>query len=289
MKWLRLYNDTITDPKWRVVAAESGQPLTAVLAVWMSMLVCASDADERGTLQGWDDRFAGAALDLRGDAVRAIREAMQGIVLDGMRLSGWDKRQRASDNIAERVKRHRTKAKETPPDGGSTNGTGQHRNDTKAKGNGDVTLQKRNCTDFSLDLSYLPSNPTTLNNSGGGGAGAREVGEMVAGKTGLKVQACVDRAAKWIAAGYDPGLDILPTVDDLVRSAKEPIGTPQYFDRAIRRRHDARMAPLPDPLPHNVSYLPGAGGRPSREDPAIARLRARKAEEQAKADQWGVL
>jgi hypothetical protein len=260
MKWLRLYNDTITDPKWRVVAAESGQPLTAVLAVWMSMLVCASDADERGTLQGWDDRFAGAALDLRGDAVRAIREAMQGIVLDGMRLSGLDKRQRASDNIAERVKRHRTKAKETPPDGGSTNGTGQHRNGTKAKGNGDVTLQERNCTDFSLDLSYLPSNPTTLIKSDDEDAGARvrEIADRVAKLAALDAKKIrVGMVEAWLSAGCDPERDIFPAVRWCFDRAPEPIGSFRYFDAEVRRFHAERTA-----APSNVSYLPrAAGGR----------------------------
>lgn len=107
MKWLRLYHDTITDPKWRLVALDSGQPVSAVLAVWMSMLINASDADERGTLENWDDRVAGAAIDLRGDAVRAIREAMQGLVLNGMLLTGWEKRQRVTDDSSDRVRQYR--------------------------------------------------------------------------------------------------------------------------------------------------------------------------------------
>lgn len=154
MKWLRLYHDTVTDPKWRLVAIDSGQPLSAVLAVWMSMLVCASEAKERGTLEGWDDRIAGAAIDLRGDAVRCIREAMQGLVLDGMRLTGWDKRQKASDNVAERVKRHRNNKSRSPaPGGGSGNGQDIPGNGRNGVGNGDVTLHSPGETEKHLTLS----------------------------------------------------------------------------------------------------------------------------------------
>lgn len=268
MQWLRLYHDTINDPKWRVVASESGQPLSAVLAVWMSMLINASDADERGSLQGWNDRFAGAALDLRGDAVRKIREAMQGIVLDGVRLTGWDKRQRASDNIAKRVARHRAKEPDSaPPGGGSTVGNGKSGNVTNGKGNGHVTLQKRNCTDFSLDLSYLPSNPTTLIKTGGGdaGAGAREAAQRVAELTGLAASARnVATVERWLGLGYDPDRDIVPAVAAAVSSAKDEIGCFEYFSKAIKRHHVKRIAPpAPEPAASNVTPFPRqSGGRP---------------------------
>jgi len=156
MKWLRLYHDTVTDPKWRIVAADSGQPLSAVLAVWMSMLVCASQAKERGTLEGWNDRIVGASTDLRADAVRCIREAMQGLTLDGDRLTGWDKRQRASDDIAERVQRHRKKGKEPDPGGGAYNGHDDGSNVTSRRGNGTVTLQNGDVTLHSGNVTENP-------------------------------------------------------------------------------------------------------------------------------------
>jgi HNH endonuclease len=107
MHWLRLHHDTPTDPKWRLVAVESGYPVHAVLAVWVSMMVNASQAEPRGVLQDWNDRVVGASLDLKGEAVAAIRQAMQGVVLDGDVLTGWDKRQRAGDSSTERVRQYR--------------------------------------------------------------------------------------------------------------------------------------------------------------------------------------
>jgi hypothetical protein len=272
MKWLRLYNDTITDPKWRVVAAESGQPLTAVLAVWMSMLINASDADERGTLQGWDDRFAGAALDLRGDAVRAIREAMQGVVLDGMRLTGWDKRQRVSDDIATRVKRHRDKAETQPPGGGTTNGTGAQRNDTKAECNGDVTLQKRDANKNPLNLSSLPT--PTLNNEGGGGRGrAHEVAVLVGGLTGLTAtKANVATVEEWLAKSYHPQQDIYPAVVEALPTATGAIGCFAYFTKAIDRRHVTRTSPQPEPSNVLPIRHAGSGKKQSGEGSLCSRI-----------------
>lgn len=107
MQWLRLYHDTPNDPKWRLVAVRSGQPVGNVLAVWMSMLVCASEAEQRGTLEGWDDELAAVVLGYTPAAVTSIRSAMQGLVLDGAALTGWDKRQRNGDGSAERVRQYR--------------------------------------------------------------------------------------------------------------------------------------------------------------------------------------
>ncbi len=107
--WVRLWHDMPTDPKWRVVARKSGQPLSCVIAVFNLMMVNASmNADERGTLLNWDDEDAAAGLDMEADAVSAIRSAMQGKVIDNERLSGWEKRQpKREDSSAARVAKHR--------------------------------------------------------------------------------------------------------------------------------------------------------------------------------------
>lgn len=120
MRWVRLYNETAMDPKWRLVAADSGQPVHAVLAVWSAMLCHASAVLPRGTLLGWSDRLIGAALDLPSAAVAAIRAAMQGLTLDGDRLSAWDKRQFKSDHDgAERMREHRARKATSEPSEGA--------------------------------------------------------------------------------------------------------------------------------------------------------------------------
>lgn len=146
MHWYRVWEGTPTDPKFRLIARKSGRHITWVLSVFQHMMDCANAASERGTLEGWADDIVAVCLDLETQDVAAIRTAMQGTVLNGNRLSGWDKRQRVSDDVAERVRRHREKAKAPPTGGGSANGSGECRNGAHAEGNVDVTLQKQDET-----------------------------------------------------------------------------------------------------------------------------------------------
>lgn len=134
MQWIRYYHETPTDPKWRAVAIEAGVPVHAVLAVWDCMMVNASVSSVRGTLEGWNHRVIGAAIDLKGAEVEAIYTAMQGLTLDGNRLTGWEKRQRGSDDSATRVKQHREKVK-------------RGRNVTSAECNVTPTEESRDVTD----------------------------------------------------------------------------------------------------------------------------------------------
>lgn len=150
MKWLRLYHDTPNDPKWRVVSVRSGQPVGNVLAVWMQMLVCASEAEERGTLEGWDDETVAAMLGYAPSVVTVIHACMQGLVLDGIRLSGWEKRQRQdSDDAAERKRRSRAnKQSKTPPNG---SGGGHAPNGLDCDADCDVTVSSRDKEEMSRD------------------------------------------------------------------------------------------------------------------------------------------
>lgn len=117
MEWLRWHHGTCTDPKWRVIARKSGQPIPVVLAVWAMMLESASQSSERGRLSGWDSEDIAAALDVDAAEIDAIHQAMQGKVLDGDALTGWDKRQPKRerdqpDNSADRVRQHRERKRQ---------------------------------------------------------------------------------------------------------------------------------------------------------------------------------
>ncbi|WP_202109728.1 hypothetical protein [Bordetella sp. 02P26C-1] len=91
-EWLRLWHDMPNDPKWRTVARVSAQPIALVQAVYMHLLVDASRSVTRGHVTVTTEDLA-SALDVTEDAIEAILAAMQGRVLDGQYLSGWDKRQ----------------------------------------------------------------------------------------------------------------------------------------------------------------------------------------------------
>ena len=111
--WVRLWEDMPTDPKWRVVARRSGRPLSEVLSVFVFMMTNAgANATERGRLQNWSDEDVGAAIDMDGEHVTAIREAMQGKTIDGDRLTGWERRQpKREDNSSERARAWREEQK----------------------------------------------------------------------------------------------------------------------------------------------------------------------------------
>lgn len=155
MQWLRLYHDTPNDPKWRLVAVRSGQPVGNVLAVWVQMLVCASEAEERGTLEDWDDEIVAAMLGYAPAIVTAIRASMQGLVLDGFTLTGWEKRQRASDDAGGRQRKTRERRTPNPPGdsgGGGHSGNGHDRDSpaTVARQNDNVARQTENVAGLPL-------------------------------------------------------------------------------------------------------------------------------------------
>jgi len=91
-QWLRLWHDMPNDPKWRTIARVSGQPISLVLSVYMHLLVEASRSVTRGHAHVTAEDLA-SALDVTEDGIEAVLNAMQGRVLDGQALTGWDKRQ----------------------------------------------------------------------------------------------------------------------------------------------------------------------------------------------------
>ena len=111
--WLRLWTDMPNDPKWRTIARVSKQSIPAVIAVFIHLLVSASNATERGRTQNVCSEDIASALDLECEQVDAIMAAMQGRVLDGDHVSAWEKRQVfREDGAAERAKAWRETKKQ---------------------------------------------------------------------------------------------------------------------------------------------------------------------------------
>jgi hypothetical protein len=256
MQWLRLYHDTTTDKKWSLVSADSGQPVGVILGVWMEMLICASEATERGTLEGWDDRIIAAHLGFRTDQVAAIREAMQGLVLDGMRLTGWDKRQRqASDDAADRKRRSRAnKRPENPPDGGhGSNGldqdvTGQSRDNTA---HSHVTMPECPVTPSRATQTPDLQKVTEDEEDAGARAVVIHVAQQVAAMAGfvgpVDERPDLSIVAVWLKEGADPDVDIIPAVAIAMhRTTQVRIRTFGYFTDEVRQHHAARINPKPE-------------------------------------------
>ena len=117
MEWLRLWHDFPTDPKWRVIARKASGiynvdpeiSISEVMAVYAFLLVDASSNEvKRGETHGFVSEDVASALDISVGAVDAILTAMQGKVLDGNRITGWERRQvKREDLSTDRVREHR--------------------------------------------------------------------------------------------------------------------------------------------------------------------------------------
>jgi uncharacterized phage protein (TIGR02220 family) len=113
MAWLRLWQDMPTDPKFRTVSKISKQPLSTVIAVYLFLMVDAScHATSRGVTLCHNEDIA-SALDLEISQVEDIKKAMQGKLLDGNKLTGWERRQpkKEDETASERQRRHRENKK----------------------------------------------------------------------------------------------------------------------------------------------------------------------------------
>ena len=138
-QWLRLWHDMPTDPKWRTIARASGQRIGDVMAVYCHLLVCASNATERGRTQSFNCEDVASALDVQTEDVAAIVDAMQGRVLDGDMVAGWEKRQVArEDGAAERAKAWREAQKQ----GKQTQANATERNRTPDKDTEEIKIKK---------------------------------------------------------------------------------------------------------------------------------------------------
>ena len=115
MDWLRLWHDMPNDPKWRTISRASSRPIAEVMAIYCHLLVMASSNPDRGYVPGVTSHDMShenvtnvtfvtgheinfveglsTALDLDIEHVESILVAMQGRVLLGARMSGWEGRQ----------------------------------------------------------------------------------------------------------------------------------------------------------------------------------------------------
>jgi len=106
--WVRLWDDMPDDPKWRLIARKSGASEAEVIAVFVRMMTLAGRSEDRGSIAGWDDEVEAAALGVDEETVAKIREHMEGRVIEGGRLRGWEKRQPSrEDNSSDRVRAFR--------------------------------------------------------------------------------------------------------------------------------------------------------------------------------------
>lgn len=248
--WLRLWHDMPTDPKWRAIARRSGRPLPEVISTYIFMLTHASQAGERGSLEGWIHEDVAAALDLDEEDVAAIFDAMRGRVHDGHRLTGWEKRQpeREDSGAAERKRlqreRERLEREKKKREAEARDGLDNHamsRDVTHGHNmSRDVTQRHAPDTDTDTDTESPLQSPRSIDEPASAGDGA-------AVDLAWKVQGLLDTARpptdedvalvnSWLAAGLEP--------DEIVDAIRERKGARKverirYFEKPMRELADA--------------------------------------------------
>jgi hypothetical protein len=154
--WLRLWHDMPNDPKWRTISRISGQPVSLVQATYIHILVSASQNVTRGHTDVTKEDLA-SALDVTEEEISSVVDAMQGRVLDGAYVSGWDRRQVKKEDsqypggtamtAAERKRKQRERERQQAPNEGKNEGvTGGHDESRK------VTPDKDKDKDKDTDL-----------------------------------------------------------------------------------------------------------------------------------------
>lgn len=113
MKWFRFYHDAIDDPKVQRLPGD-------LFKFWVNVLCLASRSDERGVVKLELGEIA-FALRLSDEATEAMASELVARNLleettSGLQIHNWDSRQFRSDNVTERVMKHRSKAESVPDD-----------------------------------------------------------------------------------------------------------------------------------------------------------------------------
>lgn len=115
--WLKWFHGAVTDDKWPLIARKSGQPVAVVVAVWAALLECASQSEDRGSVDDFDAESMDAVLQVQDGACAAIVAALstgkRPRIVDG-RIAKWEARQEEPQDPTgrERKRRQRERDKE---------------------------------------------------------------------------------------------------------------------------------------------------------------------------------
>jgi hypothetical protein len=201
MNWLRLYHEVLDDPK-----VQRLDPV--VFKAWVNLLCLASRSQPRGVLPGIED--IAFALRMGTDETNAAVELLvaRGLIdrtKSGLAMHNWEARQFKSDNVSERVRRHRQ----------ATSGETLHETlrDKTA-----VTDEQRSTERNSNALDTEQNRTETEQSRGDMGASApAKVTPIEKGKRGTKAPKHFDLDAEHYDAAEALGFTTQQTVDETAR------------------------------------------------------------------------
>lgn len=109
MQWFRAYQGLCQDPKLHKAARGAGVRRSVAIACWMAVLEVASAHEPRGTIDDMDGDTLGYMVgESKAVGARMLAQFYAlGMILKGGTVAAWEKRQRQSDDSAERKKKQR--------------------------------------------------------------------------------------------------------------------------------------------------------------------------------------
>lgn len=220
MDWFRHYHGMCTDPKLHKIARKTRVSRGLVIAAWCAILETASQADPRGCCEDIDEHSLAFMIDTNPGTAKRILDGIKtaGMIDDDDHVSAWSKRQRETDDVSTRVRRHRAKNRKSLKN-----------NETDSECNVTVTHQNRTeQIDSSLrSESISPATPSTRKPRRVDKLDQLEVDselERIAFENGRDAQLELERYRDWLASKGKRHKDYRAGFRNWLRS---PYGRPQ--------------------------------------------------------------
>lgn len=158
--WFRSWHGAPTDPKWLGIARKAGVAPGMVVAVAWALMDRASQAEDRGDIDGYDPDGLACFFGCDPEQIDAIVRGMadRGVIVNG-RFAAWEKRQpKREDDSAERVREFRRRQKQASTERDTSNGNDVKRDvtqrnapETETETEADTEIEHR-----SNDISVAP-------------------------------------------------------------------------------------------------------------------------------------
>lgn len=234
--WFRSWHGAPTDPKWLGIARKAGVAPGIAVAVAWALMDRASQADDRGSIEGYDADGLACFFGCEPEQVDAIVSAMeQKGMIESLRFSNWEKRQpKREDNSAQRVREHRERkaasrnADETQCNAPDTEADTEKKEEASAS-----SAREPGVMIGDFPEAVVKRHRLALVAAFGGGASAPvDIGLFTT----------------WVAAyGWDPEVIAATIMGHLGDAAKRAKGM-KYWEKVVREVFEKRAsAPTPPP------------------------------------------
>jgi hypothetical protein len=272
--WWRCWHGAPTDAKFTFVAELVGDDISPAEIAWLfsHLIDHASQADDRGSIAGFNTRLAVSYLRKKPDRVDAMIAALREYgLITGDRLTAWEKRQPArerdvEDDSKERTRKWRAKPRRAPA-AAATEVTAVTPSDASDDHVTAVTpsdaieseSEKTDSTTTTVVAFLNRARPSMADD---------ELADRIEAGTGGKIERAVivrglDLVREWTAGGLDLDLDVIPCLAERVACLTQPLETlsARWLPEKLALFREKRLAP-PPAVPA-VSRLSGGGARAS--------------------------